>query len=127
MSSASFPEGRATPRQRLGRLATMVVGGDAPPRYCLVTDYSEGGVRVNSNGQKIPNKFELRFLGDGHFKDGEYEVIWRNDPIVWCQVCRPGAELLKLLNPFSTPPNDVRLCCTARRTPLSFEIARIHG
>jgi len=89
MSSATFTEHRVAPRQRLGRLATMVVGGDAPPRYCLVTDYSEGGVRVNSNGQKIPNKFELRFLGDGHFKDGEYEVIWRNDPIVGARYVGP--------------------------------------
>ena len=90
MSSATFTERRATPRQRLGRLATMLVGGDAPPRYCLVTDYSEGGVRVNSNGLKIPDKFELRFSGGGHFKDGEYEVVWRNDPIVGARYIGPS-------------------------------------
>jgi len=90
MSSAALTEGRAMPRQRLGRLATMVVGGGAPPRYCLVTDYSEGGVRVNSNGLKIPDKFELRFLGDGHFKDGEYQVIWRNDPTVGAKYVGPS-------------------------------------
>jgi hypothetical protein len=90
MSSATFTENRVTPRQRLGRLATMLVGGGVSPRYCLVTDFSEGGVRVNSNGQKIPDKFELRFLGDDHFKDGEYEVIWRNDPIVGAKYVGPS-------------------------------------
>jgi hypothetical protein len=92
MSSAPFMERRATPRQRLGRLATMLVGDGEPPRYCLVTDYSEGGVQVNSNGLKIPDKFELHFLGDGHFKDGQYEVIWRNDPIVGAKYVGPSSN-----------------------------------
>jgi len=92
MSSTAFTDRRATPRQRLGRLATILVGGSAPPRYCLVTDYSDGGVRINSNGLQIPDKFELRF-GDGHFKDGEYEVIWRNDPLVGARYVGPSPNL----------------------------------
>jgi hypothetical protein len=92
MPPATFTEGRATQRQRLGRLATMLVGGGAPPRYCLVTDFSDGGVRVNSNGLKIPDKFELRFSGDGRFKDGAYEVVWRSDPIVGARYVGPGSN-----------------------------------
>ncbi len=90
MSSATFVERRGAPRQRLGRLATMLVGGGVPPRYCLVIDSSDGGVRVNSNGVKIPDVFELRFSDSGHFRDGAYQVIWRNDPIVGAKFLGPS-------------------------------------
>jgi len=90
MSSATFVEGRRLPRKRIGRLATMLIGGGAPPRYCLVTDFSEGGVRVNSNGSKIPDVFELRFSDSGRFRDGAYQVIWRNDPIVGAKFLGPS-------------------------------------
>jgi PilZ domain len=90
MSSATFTERRNTPRHRLGRLATMIVGDSTAPHYCLVTDFSDEGVQVNSNGLKIPDKFELRFSGDGRFKNGEYEVVWRNDPIVGAKFVGPS-------------------------------------
>jgi hypothetical protein len=39
---------------------------------------------------KIPDKFQLRFFSDGHFKDGEYEVVWRNDQIVGAKFVGPS-------------------------------------
>ena len=50
--------------------------------YLSLTDFSEGGVRVNANGLKIPDEFVLQFSSEGCFKDGTYKVVWRNDPIV---------------------------------------------
>ena len=88
MSSATYEERRQTPRHRLGRLATMVLGDDVPSRLCLVSDLSEGGVRVNANGIRIPDEFVLHFSGSGHFKDGTYKVIWRNGSIVGAALIR---------------------------------------
>ena len=77
MSLPTHDEKRQTQRHRLGRLASMIPtdGGPprtdgGPPRFCLVTDFSEGGVRVNANGLKIPDEFVLQFSSEGCFKDG---------------------------------------------------------
>src|ERR1700730_3308353 len=48
MSLPTHDERRQTQRHRLGRLASMIPTDGGPPRFCLVTDFSEGGVRVNS-------------------------------------------------------------------------------
>jgi hypothetical protein len=82
MLSHPLYERRQTPRHRLERLATMLPMDGSPPGYCLVLDFSVGGVRINSNGLKIPDEFVLRFSGDGPQEDGAYKVIWRNDPFV---------------------------------------------
>ncbi|MGO9045861.1 MAG: PilZ domain-containing protein [Xanthobacteraceae bacterium] len=92
MSLRTYEEKRLTQRHRLGRLASMIPADGGPPRFCLVTDFSDGGVRVNANGLKIPDEFVLQFSGDGQFKDGTYKVVWRNDPIV-------GAKFIKRLSP----------------------------
>jgi hypothetical protein len=67
-------ERRRAPRRRVEYLATVVPGNDAP-RYCIVTEMSDGGVRINAIGYKIPDEFELRFPGNGSAKS--YKVIWR--------------------------------------------------
>jgi hypothetical protein len=56
MSLPTHDERRQTQRHRLGRLASMIPTDGGPPRFCLVTDFSEGGVRVNANGLKIPGR-----------------------------------------------------------------------
>jgi hypothetical protein len=48
-----------------------------PPRYCLITDLSDVGVRINAFGSKIPDEFVLLLSGDGPARDGTYRVIWR--------------------------------------------------
>lgn len=67
-------ERRRDPRERVEYLATLITGKDAP-RYCLVTDLSDGGVRVNAVGYKVPDEFGLRMAGDATPK--RYRVIWR--------------------------------------------------
>ena len=67
-------ERRRARRQRVEYLATMVPDNDAP-RHCLVTEMSDGGVRINAIGYKVPDEFGLRFPGNGPAK--AYKVIWR--------------------------------------------------
>ena len=77
MLSLKSEERRQAPRRRLGRLATIVLGPGAEPHYCLVTDISEGGVRLHVNGFNVPDRFALLFPGDGPAQSGNYEVVWR--------------------------------------------------
>jgi hypothetical protein len=65
------------PTQHIGKILTE------PPEYCLVTETSEGGVRIYTAADfEAPSVFTLRF------KDTKtrYKVIWRNGQFV-------GAEL----------------------------------
>ena len=70
-------EKRGAPRYPLERLAKIRPGRSNPPRYCLITDISNGGVRVNAFGFDIPDEFVLLPSGDGPARDGTYRVIWR--------------------------------------------------
>jgi hypothetical protein len=67
-------ESRRAPRRRVEYLATIVPGNDAP-RYCIVTEMSDGGVRINAIGYRVPDEFGLRFPGNEPAK--AYKVIWR--------------------------------------------------
>ena len=66
-----FPAGR-------GSSGTWVIPRPAdgtPPRYCLITQVSNGGVRINTFGVNIPDEFALLLSGDGPAIDGTYRVI----------------------------------------------------
>jgi hypothetical protein len=63
-----------SPRQRVEYLAT-VVSGDGAARHCVVTEISDGGVRITAHGYKVPDEFMLRFSGNGPAK--AYKAIWR--------------------------------------------------
>jgi hypothetical protein len=60
----------------------MYIADDDLPRYCIVNNFSEEGVRVTSHGFGVPDEFVLRFSGKGRLKNGAYKVIWRNQYIV---------------------------------------------
>ena len=77
MPSPKVAEKRSSPRYPLERLAKMEPRDGTPPRYCLITDISGGGVRINTFGVNVPDEFVLRLSGDGPAKDGTYRVIWR--------------------------------------------------
>jgi len=78
MSSVEFVERRQTPRQRLGRLATIKLGVGLPPRYVLVTVTSAEGVRLQLNGIEPIDEFVLLFHGNGgDAQDGTYKLVWR--------------------------------------------------
>jgi hypothetical protein len=77
MSSLRSEERRQTPRHGHARLAKIQLDNDSPPLYCIVTDTSDGGVRVHANGFHVPDQFRLLITGDGPFQNGDYRVIWR--------------------------------------------------
>ena len=78
MSSVEFVQRRQTPRQRLGRLATIKLGVGIPPRYVLVTNTSAEGVRLQLNGIEPIDEFVLLFHGNGgDAQDGTYKLVWR--------------------------------------------------
>ena len=68
---------RKVPRYPLERMAKIQLGYDAPPAYCLITDISDGGVRLYLNGLDVPDEFVLLLSGDGPAQDGRYKVVWR--------------------------------------------------
>jgi len=79
MSLTDIDERRRSPRQRLGRLATIKIGVGIPPRYVLVTNTSAEGVRLQLNGIDYLDEFVLLFHGNGgEARDGTYKLVWRN-------------------------------------------------
>ncbi len=77
MSLTEIEERRRSPRRRLGRLATIKLGVGIAPRYCLVTNVSEEGVRLQLNGIEVIDEFVLLFNGTEAARDGTYKVVWR--------------------------------------------------
>ena len=57
-------ERRQGPRYPLERLAKIQPGDGTPPRYCRVTNISDGGVRLNTYGFNVPDEFVLFFSGE---------------------------------------------------------------
>ena len=79
MSSLDIEERRRTPRQRLGKLATIKLGIGIAPRYCLVSNISAEGVRIHVNGYEVLDEFVLIFPENGAAgQSGTYKVVWRN-------------------------------------------------
>ena len=80
MSSLDITEERRrTPRQRLGKLATIKLGIGIAPRYCLVSNISAEGVRIHVNGYEVLDEFVLIFPeGGASGQSGTYKVVWRN-------------------------------------------------
>lgn len=77
MTSPNREDRRQSPRSPLECLAKLRPASGGAPDYCLVTDMSDGGVRLNTFGRKIPDEFALSLVGDGQAQDGRYFVIWR--------------------------------------------------
>jgi hypothetical protein len=77
MSSPETEEKRGAPRYPLERLAKIQIGQGHQTRYCLISDISDGGVRINTFGFDVPDEFVLLLSGDGSARDGTYRAIWR--------------------------------------------------
>jgi len=77
MLSRKPSERRRSERRVLNRLAKIQFNG-ALPRDCLVTDISDGGVRLHVEGFEVPDEFVLMLSGEGiATKERAYEVVWR--------------------------------------------------
>ena len=80
-------ERRSEPRWRGEFLATLV-SADGEPRHCLVTEMSDGGVRINAIGFRVPEVFGLRMTGRAKTKS--YRVIWRIGHDVGAKLISPA-------------------------------------
>ena len=78
--TAALPhdERRSSRRRALNRVAKIQGGTGGLPRDCLITDISDGGVRLHAEGFDVPDEFVLLLDGDD-LKSGEraYKVVWR--------------------------------------------------
>ena len=73
---ARMLERRRTPRHQLGRGAAILCGPGAE-RSCLVKDFSDGGVRLQSNAFEVPDEFVLLFAPNELAQSGRDKVVWR--------------------------------------------------
>ena len=62
----AMQEKRKSQRQPISRYAKLQLPGGSLPRDCLVTDMSEGGVRLHVEGVDVPEQFAvLLSIGGG--------------------------------------------------------------
>lgn len=78
MSMRELEERRHSRRRVLNRMAKIQCGAGTLARDCLITDISDGGVRLHVEGFEIPEEFVLSVSGEG-LGAGErvYRVVWR--------------------------------------------------
>ncbi len=71
-------ERRRSERRLINRTASVRAYFGALLGNCLVTDISEGGVRLHVDTFQLPDEFELLISGDGVPKDALIcQVVWR--------------------------------------------------
>jgi hypothetical protein len=67
---------RKAQRQAINRIAKIFVGADALPRDCLLTDISDGGVRLHVEGTAVPDQFGIMVQTDPPMRR-QCTVMWR--------------------------------------------------
>src|SRR5580704_13949777 len=72
--SPSVEERRRSRRREINRVAKIQFGSATLPRDCLITDISDGGVRLHVEGFDVPDDFILLLTGDD---TGARERIYR--------------------------------------------------
>jgi hypothetical protein len=90
MHSVKFGERRQLPRYAPKRLANIQPAGGGPSNYCVVTDISEGGVRLHAPGFAVTDEFVLSLAGNGPAQNGTYHVIWRRGSDVGAKLVEPA-------------------------------------
>ena len=76
--SLSVEERRRSRRRQINRVAKIQFGSGTLPRDCLITDISDGGVRLHVEGFDVPDDFILLLTGDDiGAKERIYRVVWR--------------------------------------------------
>jgi len=69
---------RRARRRAINRTAKIQLANGTLPRDCLVTDISDGGVRLHVEGFDVPDEFVLLLSGEGlGAKERTYRVVWR--------------------------------------------------
>jgi hypothetical protein len=76
--SGHVPDRRQSLRRSIERVAKIHFGPGTLPRDCLITDISEGGVRLHVEGCDVPDEFVLFLSGnDIVSRERLYRVVWR--------------------------------------------------
>ena len=70
-------EKRKSPRQVINRIAKIIVSDESLPRDCLITDISDGGVRLHLEGIEVPDQFDLIIDAGSPPVRRRCLVIWR--------------------------------------------------
>jgi len=79
-AAALRPEDRRRSRRRtVNRMAKIQFGAGTPPRNCMITDISAGGVRLKVEGFEVPDAFVLFINAGGVPRECVYRVVWRLD------------------------------------------------
>ena len=74
----AMQEKRKSQRQPISRYAKLQLRGGSLPRDCLVTDMSEGGVRLHVEGVEVPEQFVLILsVGGGKPELRHCRVVWK--------------------------------------------------
>ena len=77
-SLPSVDERRRSRRRQINRVAKIQFGSGTLPRDCLITDISDGGVRLHVEGFDVADDFILLLTGDDiGAKERIYRVVWR--------------------------------------------------
>jgi hypothetical protein len=78
MAAHKSDDRRRSRRRVLNRMAKIQVAAGTLPRDCLITDISEGGIRLHVEGFDVPDQFVLLLSGEGlSAKERAYRVVWR--------------------------------------------------
>jgi hypothetical protein len=86
-----YEDQRRSPRYAVKRLAKIELSGSDPWRYCLVTNMSEGGVRLHTPGFAVTDEFVLTVSSEYPGKNGIYRVVWRHGSDVGAKFLAPTA------------------------------------
>lgn len=77
-STAMRMERRKSHRRAVSIPARIEITIGSPPRDCLVTDLSDGGVRLFIEATEVPDRFVLWFSADGRSaRPRDCTVVWR--------------------------------------------------
>ncbi len=82
-----WQERRRTQRQVVNSTARIQSHVGSPVHACLVTDASDGGIRLFADGIDLPDEFILVFDGTGEARR-KCRVVWRLDDEI-------GAEFIE--------------------------------
>ena len=67
---------RREPRHPVVRIGMILANPNAAPRYCLIVDRSNSGVRLRTTSDfQAPSEFFLRCTDT----ESKYKVVWRQD------------------------------------------------
>jgi len=81
-----FEERRQSPRRPAGHIGKIITEHGVRPRYCLVIDASDQGVRVRTTSDfQVPDKFTLHYASI----EGTYKAVWRRGVLAGAQLISP--------------------------------------